>query len=155
MAVKAMKARRKLLGQEDEETLRSMSQIGLVYNMKGRLKEAEELEVQVMETFQRVFGQEDSDTLTSMGNLATTDGNTWAYSYKIILCYNIVEFFCISCCFISPTAIVGALCAHASLRTCILSLVFTQSIHASVRRDGNGSAASLLSPLCLFSLLIG
>ncbi len=155
MTVKAMKARRKLLGQENEETLRSMSQIELVYNMKDRLKKAEELKMQVMKTFQRVFDQEDSDTLTSMSNLTTTDGNTWAYSYKIILCYNIVEFFCISCCFISPTAIVEALCAHASLRTCILSLIFTQPIHAPVRRDGNESAAPLLSLLCLFSLLIG
>ena len=71
MAVKAMKLRKKLLGQEDKETLRSMSQIGLVYKMAGRLKEAEELEVQVMETFQRVFGQKDLDTLTSMNNLAS------------------------------------------------------------------------------------
>ena len=79
MAVKAMKARKKILGQEDKETLRSTSQIGLVYNMAGRLKEAEELEVRVLEISQKVFGQEDPDTLISMANLAVTymDQGRW------------------------------------------------------------------------------
>ncbi|KAI4156319.1 MAG: hypothetical protein LQ340_000374 [Diploschistes diacapsis] len=70
MGVKAMKARKKLLGQEERETLRSMSQVGQLYNITGRLKEAEELEVQALEISQRVFSQEDPDTLISMARLA-------------------------------------------------------------------------------------
>ena len=49
LSVKSMDTRKKLLGQEDEETLSSMAMVGLVYGFEGRWKEAEELEVQVME----------------------------------------------------------------------------------------------------------
>src|SRR5262249_43101192 len=72
MSVKAMKVRRKILGQEDEVTLRSVAMVGLAYHMAGRWDEAEELEVQVMETSKRVLGAEHPDTLTSMANLAST-----------------------------------------------------------------------------------
>jgi hypothetical protein len=40
--------------------------------MQGRLKEAEELDVQVMETRKSVMGMEHPDTLASMANLAST-----------------------------------------------------------------------------------
>jgi hypothetical protein len=44
----------------------------LVYEDQGRLKEAEELGVQVMETRKRLLGPEYLDTLSSMDNLAFT-----------------------------------------------------------------------------------
>ena len=44
----------------------SMAMVGSAYNLKGRWKEAEELEVQVMETIKRVLGEEHPDTLTSI-----------------------------------------------------------------------------------------
>ena len=70
-----MKVREKLLGQEHEETLRSISMVGLAYNLGGRWDKAEELEVRVMETTKRVLGEEHPSTLTSMANLASTYRN--------------------------------------------------------------------------------
>ena len=75
LSVKSMNTRKKLLGQEDEETLSSMAMVGLIYDLEGRWKEAEELEVQVMETRKRVLGAEHPSTLTSMANLASTYRN--------------------------------------------------------------------------------
>jgi hypothetical protein len=48
------------------------AELGQLFFSKGKLKEAEELEVQVMETRKRVLGQEHPSTLTSMANLALT-----------------------------------------------------------------------------------
>lgn len=48
MSTKAMKTKEKILGLDDKATLNSMGMVGLVYNMAGRWKEAEKLEVQVM-----------------------------------------------------------------------------------------------------------
>ena len=67
--------RKKILGQEHKETLRSMGMVGLAYSLGGRWKEAEELDVQVMETTKRVLGEEHPSTLTSMANLASTYRN--------------------------------------------------------------------------------
>jgi tetratricopeptide (TPR) repeat protein len=75
ISVKAMKTRRRLLGQEDEQTLSSIAMVGLIYSLEGRWKEAEELFVQVVETRKRVLGAEHLDTLTSMNNLAETYRN--------------------------------------------------------------------------------
>ena len=71
----AMKVRKKILGQEYEETLGSIGLVGLAYGLGGRWEEAEELEVQVMETKKRVLGKEHPNTLTSMNNLASTYSN--------------------------------------------------------------------------------
>ena len=67
----AMKVRKNIFGQEHEETLSSMG-VGLAYNLGGRWKEAEELEMQVIETRKRVLGEEHPDTLISIANLAFT-----------------------------------------------------------------------------------
>ena len=40
-----MKVRKKILGQEHEETLSSMGMVSLAYSLGGRWTEAEELEV--------------------------------------------------------------------------------------------------------------
>ena len=66
----AMKVRKRILGQEHEETLNSMSIVGLAYSLGGQWKEAKELNMQVMETRKRMLGEEHPDTLTSMCNLA-------------------------------------------------------------------------------------
>jgi len=71
----ALEVRKKILGQEHEETLRSMGMVGSAYSLGGRWKEAEELEVGVMETTKRVLGKEHPDTLSSMANLASTYRN--------------------------------------------------------------------------------
>ena len=71
----AMKVRKKILGQEHQETLSSIGMVGLAYVLGGRWKEAEKLQLQVMETTKRVLGEEHPDTLTSIANLASTYWN--------------------------------------------------------------------------------
>jgi Flp pilus assembly protein TadD len=72
LATKSMKARKKVLGQEHEDTLWSVAMVGLAYKLGGRWDEAEKIEVQVMETRKRKLGADHPDTLTSMNNLAGT-----------------------------------------------------------------------------------
>ena len=71
ISVKAMKVRKKILGQEHEEALKSMGMVGLAYNLEGWWKEAKELFVQVMKTSKRMLGAEHPDMLTSIVNLAS------------------------------------------------------------------------------------
>ncbi|RDK41730.1 hypothetical protein M752DRAFT_319773 [Aspergillus phoenicis ATCC 13157] len=59
-----------MLGPEYPDTLASMANLASIYWNQGRLKEAEELEVQVLELRKRVLGPEHPDTLASMANLA-------------------------------------------------------------------------------------
>ncbi|CAN9191670.1 unnamed protein product [Alternaria alternata] len=75
LATKAMKARKKVLGQEHEDTLWSVAMVGLAYKLGGRWDEAEKLEVQVMETRKTKLGADHPYTLTSMANLASTYRN--------------------------------------------------------------------------------
>ncbi|KAF1834779.1 hypothetical protein BDW02DRAFT_568747, partial [Decorospora gaudefroyi] len=84
LATKAMKARKKVLGQEHEDTMWSVAMVGLAYKLGGRWGEAEKLEVQgrwdeseklfvqVMETRKTKLGADHPDTLASMNNLAYT-----------------------------------------------------------------------------------
>jgi hypothetical protein len=72
MSVQAMRTMKKLFDPEHENTLNSMVMVGLVYNLGGQWREAEDLEVQVIETRKRVLGAEHLYTLTSIGNLAST-----------------------------------------------------------------------------------
>ena len=75
MLVQAMKVRKKILGDEHEDTLSGMAMVGLVYTLNGRWDAAENLEVQVMETSRTKLGVDHPDTLTSMANLASTYRN--------------------------------------------------------------------------------
>ncbi|MCJ1347669.1 hypothetical protein MMC31_005897 [Peltigera leucophlebia] len=65
----------KVLGLEHPSTLTSMADLASIYRNQGRLKDAEELETQVMETRKRVLGLEHPCTLTIMANLASTYRN--------------------------------------------------------------------------------
>ena len=71
----AMKVRKKILGQEHEDTLDSIAMVGLAYGLGGRPKEAEELQVQVIEISKRMLGEEHPGTLLSIANLASTYSN--------------------------------------------------------------------------------
>jgi tetratricopeptide (TPR) repeat protein len=75
MSVAAMKARKKLLGREHEDTLWSMSLVGDAYNLRGQWSAAESLFVQVMEIRKSKLGVDHPDTLISMANLASTYRN--------------------------------------------------------------------------------
>ena len=59
-------------GLESPHTLRSLSSLASAYRSQGRLREVEELEVEITRTRKRVLGLEHPETLTSMANLAST-----------------------------------------------------------------------------------
>ena len=70
--MRVMTTRKRILGEEHPDTLISMDNLASIYRDQGRLKEAENLEVQVMEVRKRVLGEDHPDTQTSMINLALT-----------------------------------------------------------------------------------
>jgi hypothetical protein len=75
LATKSMRARKKVLGQEHQDTLSSMAMVGSAYRLGGRWADAEKLEVQVMETSKEKLAADHPSTLSSMANLASTYGN--------------------------------------------------------------------------------
>jgi eukaryotic-like serine/threonine-protein kinase len=62
--------RRRILGPENAETLRSMDALAWVLNLQGHAPEAEKLQRQAADTRRRVFGLQNLDTLKSIRNLA-------------------------------------------------------------------------------------
>jgi len=58
------------LGDENSDTLTSMSNLASTYRNQGRLQEASDLEERALEARKRVLGEEHPDTLTSMSDLA-------------------------------------------------------------------------------------
>jgi hypothetical protein len=70
MAVRAMKVRKKILGNEHDHTLIAMTMVGVVYDHNALWDAAEELGVQVLEAHKRNLGADHPNTLTSMANLA-------------------------------------------------------------------------------------
>ena len=70
LGMKAKKAQEKILGEEHEDSIRSVAMVASGYKLQGMWELAEELEVQVMESRQTKLGADHPDTLTSMANLA-------------------------------------------------------------------------------------
>ena len=70
-----MDMRKKLLGAEHPDTLRSMANLACTYMHQGRWNEAEKVEVQVMDMRKKLLGAEHPDTLTSKADLASTYQN--------------------------------------------------------------------------------
>ena len=64
--------RRRVLGPENAETLRSIDGLAWVLTQQGHTAEAEKLQRGTVETRRRVFGMENLDTLKSMSNLGWT-----------------------------------------------------------------------------------
>jgi len=64
--------RRRVLGPENAETLRSIDDLAWILNQEGHAAEAEKLQRDTVDTRRRVFGSENLDTLKSMSNLAWT-----------------------------------------------------------------------------------
>jgi tetratricopeptide (TPR) repeat protein len=71
LQVAVMQMRKRILGEEHPDTLRSVGNLASTYQNQGRWKEAEELQVQVMQMSKRVLGEKHPDTLLSVGNLAS------------------------------------------------------------------------------------
>ncbi|USP72879.1 TPR domain protein [Curvularia clavata] len=72
LALQSMKARKKVLGREHENTLESVGMVGLAYKLGGRWDDAEKLQVQVMETLKTKLGADHPEALRSIANLAST-----------------------------------------------------------------------------------
>jgi tetratricopeptide (TPR) repeat protein len=64
-----LSTRRRVLGDDHLETVRSMEAMGLLQQYRGKLPEAEGLLRQVLEWRRRVLGDDHSDTLSAMSNL--------------------------------------------------------------------------------------
>lgn len=91
MSLQAAKIRKRILGQEHNDTLDSMVMVGLAYDLRGRWDAAEEIEVQVMETRKRILGADHPDTLASMGNLASTYRNQGRWDEAEELAVQVME----------------------------------------------------------------
>jgi tetratricopeptide (TPR) repeat protein len=71
--------REKLLGQEDVETLDSLSILGSVLRAQGKYEEVEEIYRRVLKGYEKELGVEHPFTLTSVGNLASVLRNQGKY----------------------------------------------------------------------------
>jgi nephrocystin-3 len=71
--------RERELGEEHPTTLRSVSNLGLLYSAQGRYSEAEPLYQKALEANERILGEEDSETLTVANNLAVLHFNQGRY----------------------------------------------------------------------------
>ena len=67
-----LQKRRRILGEEHPDTLRSMNNLALTYSDQGRTGEAAALQEEVLQKQRRILGEEHPDTLRSMNNLAIT-----------------------------------------------------------------------------------
>jgi len=76
MLEQSVAMRRRLLGEENRDTLESMYSLAFQYMLRGRAAEAETLHARVLEIRTRLLGEDDMDTLQSMGGLAS------AYRYQ-------------------------------------------------------------------------
>ncbi|KAM0724011.1 hypothetical protein Q7P37_001002 [Cladosporium fusiforme] len=79
MEALCVELRRKVLGLEHLETLRSMSSLALTLHSQGQYEQATKLRNQVLDIQTRVLGPEHPDTLTSISNLALTLGSQGRY----------------------------------------------------------------------------
>jgi tetratricopeptide (TPR) repeat protein len=71
--VKSLEIRRRILGEEHPDTLKSMTLLGVLRRVQGRNNEAEQLSAKALEIQRRVLGEEHPDTLMTMHNLG------WSY----------------------------------------------------------------------------
>ena len=62
--------RKRILGLQHFETLKSMEELSSKYCMKNRLLEVEELQKQVVKIKREIFGNDHLDTVSSISGLA-------------------------------------------------------------------------------------
>jgi tetratricopeptide (TPR) repeat protein len=75
LQVQLVETKKKMVGPEHPNTLKSINNLASTYRNQGRWEEAETLEVQVLEIIKRVLGPEHPNTLKSINNLASTYRN--------------------------------------------------------------------------------
>ncbi|QRW06378.1 patatin-like phospholipase protein [Ceratobasidium sp. AG-Ba] len=74
--------RKRVLGQEDTNTLSSMNNLALTYQQLGKYRDAVALQEQLVDIRKRVSGHERRETLTAMSNLARTYYDLGRYILK-------------------------------------------------------------------------
>ncbi|HEY6341668.1 MAG TPA: serine/threonine-protein kinase [Bryobacteraceae bacterium] len=72
--LRALDLRRRALGEQNADTLRSMERLAELYSLQGKYTQAEPLNVQLVEIERRVLGEQNPDTLEAMHNLAILYG---------------------------------------------------------------------------------
>ena len=75
LEVQVMDMRKKILGADHPDTLRSIANLASTYRNQGRWNEAEQLDIQVMDMRKKLLGADHPDTRSSMANLACTYSN--------------------------------------------------------------------------------
>lgn len=69
LVLRGMEGQKRVLGEEDAETLSTMSHLAMTYSDLSQRKEAEKLELQALQLRKRPLGAEHPDTLVGMSNL--------------------------------------------------------------------------------------
>jgi eukaryotic-like serine/threonine-protein kinase len=77
---RALEIRRRVLGPEHPDTLKSMNDVGTILEEQGRYAEAEKLHRQLLEIRRRALGPDHADTLISMNSLANSLGEQGRYA---------------------------------------------------------------------------
>jgi eukaryotic-like serine/threonine-protein kinase len=77
---RALDLRRRVLGPEHPDTLKSMNSLAVVYWYGGKYPQAEDLHRQTLEIKRRVLGPEHPDTLMSMNNLGVVYDDEGKYA---------------------------------------------------------------------------
>ena len=72
LEVQVLDMRKKVLGAEHPDTLKSMAKLASIYSSQGKWNEAEQLDIQVLDMRKELFGAKHPDTLLAMANLART-----------------------------------------------------------------------------------
>ncbi|HXY13131.1 MAG TPA: serine/threonine-protein kinase [Terriglobales bacterium] len=88
---RALDLRRRVLGPEHPDTLRSANRLANLYDKEGKYAQAEALHSQTLEIRRRVLGPEHPDTLESMNNLTNVYYNQGKYAQTEALDSQILE----------------------------------------------------------------
>ncbi|KAK1580742.1 uncharacterized protein LY79DRAFT_560793 [Colletotrichum navitas] len=70
--VQTLELRRRILGEENLDTIMTINNLAITYQEQGRLEEAESLQGSILEICMRAFGEAHYNTLTTMNNIAIT-----------------------------------------------------------------------------------
>jgi tetratricopeptide (TPR) repeat protein len=88
---RVLSTRRRVLGEDHVDTVRSMEAMGLLQQYRGKLPDAELLFRQVLEWRRRVLGADHSDTLSAMSNLSDVLRAQAKYQEAEALCRSALE----------------------------------------------------------------
>jgi serine/threonine protein kinase/Flp pilus assembly protein TadD len=91
LLTEALACRRKVLGENDPETLSSLQELGHLRWRQGRYTESESLYVAALTAERRVLGEDDAQTLRSLGGLARLYADQGRYAEAESLTVALVE----------------------------------------------------------------